>query len=68
MNLATEQVLTPDEQNDSETMETAYAVYFGKFQSAAPKLRMVISEIEKRAEKNEEWVCFLCFYLCYIDE
>lgn len=54
LNHATEQVLAPDESNENDTMDTAYAVYFGKFQAAAPKLKMVISEIEKRAESNEE--------------
>lgn len=56
MNHATEQMLAPkdEDQNDQETMDTAYAVYFGKFQAAAPKLKMVISEVEKRAEKNTE--------------
>ncbi|VVC91161.1 unnamed protein product [Leptidea sinapis] len=50
LNIATEQVLTPDDPSDTDSMDTAYAVYFGKFQAAAPKLKMVISEIEKRAE------------------
>lgn len=56
LNHATEQMLAPkdEDQNDQETMDTAYAVYFGKFQAAAPKLKMVISEIEARAEKNAE--------------
>ncbi|VVC91160.1 unnamed protein product [Leptidea sinapis] len=51
LNIATEQVLTPDDPSDTDSMDTAYAVYFGKFQAAAPKLKMVISEIEKRAEQ-----------------
>ncbi|RVE50651.1 hypothetical protein evm_004683 [Chilo suppressalis] len=53
---ATEQVLTPNDEDstDREAMDTAYAVYFGKFQATAPKLRMVISEIESRAEKNPD--------------
>ncbi|XP_014366007.2 conserved oligomeric Golgi complex subunit 3 isoform X3 [Papilio machaon] len=60
LNQATEQVLTTDEDSaDQETMDTAYAVYFGKFQAVAPKLRMVISEIEKRAETNEEYAALL---------
>ncbi|CAH0724595.1 unnamed protein product, partial [Brenthis ino] len=59
LNHATEQVLTPDEPNDSETIDTAYAVYFGKFQAAAPKLKMVITEIEKRAETNEDYASLL---------
>ncbi|CAH2050018.1 unnamed protein product, partial [Iphiclides podalirius] len=60
LNHATEQVLTPEtDSNDQESMDTAYAVYFGKFQAAAPKLRMVISEIEKRAETNEEYASLL---------
>lgn len=55
LNQATEQVLVTEEDlNDQETMDTAYAVYFGKFQAVAPKLRMIIDEIEKRAENNEE--------------
>ncbi|XP_026731351.1 conserved oligomeric Golgi complex subunit 3 isoform X2 [Trichoplusia ni] len=61
LNHATEQMLAPkeDEQNDQESMDTAYAVYFGKFQAAAPKLRMVISEIEARAEKNDDYASLL---------
>ncbi|XP_045457050.1 conserved oligomeric Golgi complex subunit 3 [Melitaea cinxia] len=59
LNHATEQVLAPDDSNESETMDTAYAVYFGKFQAAAPKLKMVISEIEKRAESNEDYASLL---------
>lgn len=56
LNHATEQMLAPkdEDQNDQDNMDTAYAVYFGKFQAAAPKLKMVISEIESRAEKNAE--------------
>ncbi|XP_068626505.1 conserved oligomeric Golgi complex subunit 3 [Battus philenor] len=60
LNQATEQILTPEEgSTDQETMDTAYAVYFGKFQAVAPKLRMVISEIEKRAETNEDYAALL---------
>ncbi|XP_075992923.1 conserved oligomeric Golgi complex subunit 3 [Anticarsia gemmatalis] len=60
LNHATEQVLAPsDEQDDLETIDTAYAVYFGKFQAAAPKLKMVISEIERRAEKNIDYAGLL---------
>lgn len=61
LNHATEQVLAPndEDQNDQESMDTAYAVYFGKFQAAAPKLRMVISEIEKRAETNADYANLL---------
>ncbi|XP_052748797.1 conserved oligomeric Golgi complex subunit 3 [Galleria mellonella] len=57
LNHATEQVLSPtdEDQTDQETIDTAYAVYFGKFQAAAPKLKLVISEIEKRAEVNTEY-------------
>ncbi|CAB3239694.1 unnamed protein product [Arctia plantaginis] len=57
LNHATEQVLAPNDEapNDQETIDTAYAVYFGKFQACAPKLRMVISEIEKRAETNSDY-------------
>ncbi|CAH1639497.1 unnamed protein product [Spodoptera littoralis] len=45
LNHATEQMLAPkdEDQNDQENMDTAYAVYFGKFQAAAPKLKMVIA-------------------------
>lgn len=57
LNHVTEQVLAPqDEPQDQESMDTAYAVYFGKFQAAAPKLKRVISEVEGRAEKNPELV------------
>ncbi|XP_048488996.1 conserved oligomeric Golgi complex subunit 3 [Plutella xylostella] len=58
---ATEQVLAPKDENstDQETIDTAYAVYFGKFQAAAPKLQKVIREIEKRAEHNEDYASFL---------
>ncbi|XP_063899567.1 conserved oligomeric Golgi complex subunit 3 [Helicoverpa armigera] len=61
LNHATEQMLAPKDEdpNDQETMDTAYAVYFGKFQAAAPKLRMVISEIEARAEKNADYASLL---------
>ncbi|XP_046966981.1 conserved oligomeric Golgi complex subunit 3 [Vanessa cardui] len=59
LNHATEQVLTPDDPMENEAMDTAYAVYFGKFQAAAPKLRMVISEIEKRAANNEDYASLL---------
>ncbi|CAK1544455.1 unnamed protein product [Leptosia nina] len=55
LNQATEQVLSPDEPHDSESVDMAYAVYFGKFQAAAPKLRLVITEVEKRAENNEDY-------------
>ncbi|XP_038208025.1 conserved oligomeric Golgi complex subunit 3 [Zerene cesonia] len=59
LNMATEQVLAPEEPHDSETMDMAYAVYFGKFQAVAPKLKMVIGEIEKRAEVNEDYASLL---------
>ncbi|KAL0851495.1 hypothetical protein ABMA28_007287 [Loxostege sticticalis] len=61
LNHATEQVLSPNEEDstEQETMDTAYAVYFGKFQAAAPKLRMVISEIESRAETNPDYASLL---------
>ncbi|XP_049873257.1 conserved oligomeric Golgi complex subunit 3 [Pectinophora gossypiella] len=61
LNHATEQVLAPKEEDptDQESMDTAYAVYFGKFQAAAPKLRMVIKEIEERAEKNTDYASLL---------
>ncbi|XP_059054859.1 conserved oligomeric Golgi complex subunit 3 isoform X2 [Achroia grisella] len=61
LNHATEQVLAPadEDQTDQETIDTAYAVYFGKFQAAAPKLKLVISEIEKRAEVNAEYLAVL---------
>ncbi|KAL4713838.1 hypothetical protein ACJJTC_015492 [Scirpophaga incertulas] len=58
---ATEDVLTPkiEDSSDQEAMNTAYAVYFGKFQAAAPKLKMVISEIESRAENNDDYASLL---------
>ncbi|XP_041975634.1 conserved oligomeric Golgi complex subunit 3 [Aricia agestis] len=59
LNNATEQVLTPDEPTERETADAAYAVYFGKFQAAAPKLKYVISEIEKRADNSEEYAALL---------
>ncbi|KAF9423233.1 hypothetical protein HW555_001302 [Spodoptera exigua] len=61
LNHATEQMLAPkdDDQNDQDNVDTAYAVYFGKFQAAAPKLKMVISEIEARAEKNADYASLL---------
>ncbi|CAH2236217.1 jg22028 [Pararge aegeria aegeria] len=59
LNHATEQVLTPDEPSDGESMDTAYAVYFGKFQAAAPKLKMVLGEVEKRAKVNEDYASLL---------
>ncbi|KAJ8735330.1 hypothetical protein PYW07_006950 [Mythimna separata] len=61
LNHATEQMLAPkdEDQTDQETMDTAYAVYFGKFQAAAPKLKMVISEVESRAEKNADYASLL---------
>ncbi|KAJ0182737.1 hypothetical protein K1T71_002106 [Dendrolimus kikuchii] len=60
LNHATEQVLAPQEDpQDQETMDTAYAVYFGKFQAAAPKLKKVISEVEQRAEKNADYASLL---------
>ncbi|KAM3959001.1 conserved oligomeric Golgi complex subunit 3 [Aphomia sociella] len=61
LNHATEQVLSPKDEDptDQEMIDTAYAVYFGKFQAAAPKLRMVISEIEKRAEVNTDYAALL---------
>ncbi|XP_050555141.1 conserved oligomeric Golgi complex subunit 3 isoform X2 [Spodoptera frugiperda] len=61
LNHATEQMLAPkdEDQNDQDNMDTAYAVYFGKFQAAAPKLKMVISEIESRAEKNADYASLL---------
>ncbi|CAH3965510.1 unnamed protein product [Pieris brassicae] len=58
LNQATEQVLSPEEP-DGETVDMAYAVYFGKFQAVGPKLRMVISEVEKRAESNEDYAHLL---------
>lgn len=60
LNHATEQVLTPTEDmQDQETLDTAYAVYFGKFQAAAPRLKRVISEVEQRAETNSEYASLL---------
>ncbi|XP_028166601.1 conserved oligomeric Golgi complex subunit 3 isoform X2 [Ostrinia furnacalis] len=61
LNHATEQVLAPNDEDstEQESMDTAYAVYFGKFQAAAPKLRMVISEIETRAETNADYASLL---------
>ncbi|CAH0694995.1 unnamed protein product [Spodoptera exigua] len=61
LNHATEQMLAPkdEDQNDQDNVDTAYAVYFGKFQAAAPKLKMVISEIEARAEKNADYASLL---------
>ncbi|XP_013188759.2 conserved oligomeric Golgi complex subunit 3 [Amyelois transitella] len=61
LNHATEQVLAPKDEGptEQEIMDTAYAVYFGKFQAAAPKLKMVITEIEKRAEGNPDYASLL---------
>ncbi|XP_063617041.1 conserved oligomeric Golgi complex subunit 3 [Cydia splendana] len=58
---ATEQVLSPKDEDASEqeNMDTAYAVYFGKFQATVPKLKMVIEEIEARAEKSPEYASLL---------
>ncbi|KAI5631800.1 sec34-like family domain-containing protein [Phthorimaea operculella] len=68
LNHATEQVLAPrdEDQTAQETIDTAYAVYFGKFQAAAPKLRMVIKEIEDRAEHNADYAtsCSLLAHAC----
>lgn len=58
LNHATEQIMAPKD-GDQESLDTAYAVYFGKFQAAAPKLKMVIGEIEARAEKSSEYTSFL---------
>lgn len=62
---ATEQILTPRPQVDSDstqfdllpmnpTADTAFALFFGKFQAAAPKLKNIFKEIEDRVEKSEE--------------
>ncbi|KAI8438134.1 hypothetical protein MSG28_010762 [Choristoneura fumiferana] len=58
---ATQQVLSPKDEDatDQENMDTAYAVYFGKFQATVPKLKMVIGEIEARAEKSAEYASLL---------
>ncbi|XP_037866759.1 conserved oligomeric Golgi complex subunit 3 [Bombyx mori] len=58
---ATEQVLGPQEDagSEEENVDTAYAVFFGKFQAAAPKLRKVIGEIEQRAETNSDYASLL---------
>ncbi|XP_077287311.1 conserved oligomeric Golgi complex subunit 3 [Arctopsyche grandis] len=67
---ATEQILTPRPQLDADstqiellplnpTADTAFALFFGKFQAAAPKLKNIFKEIEDRVEKSEEYANLL---------
>lgn len=75
---ATEQVLAPRPQLDSDsthqndltplnpTADTAFALFFGKFQAAAPKLRNIFKEIEDRVEKSEELVLFFFLNLFFV--
>lgn len=40
---------------DDETADTAFAIYYGKFQGIAPKANRIISLIEDRLEQNVEY-------------
>lgn len=40
---------------DEETADTAFAIYYGKFQGIAPKASRIISLIESRVEQNVEY-------------
>lgn len=40
---------------EEETADTAFAIYYGKFQGIAPKANRIISMIEDRLEQNVEY-------------
>ncbi|KAJ3642789.1 hypothetical protein Zmor_025544 [Zophobas morio] len=60
---ATKQVLDPDSKtnlvplnsNSAESMDTAFSLYYGKFQSAAAKIKLILAHLEEKAEKNEQY-------------
>lgn len=59
---ATKQVLDPDSKtnlvplhtNSAESMDTAFSLYYGKFQSAATKIKLILSHLEEKSTKNEQ--------------
>ncbi|XP_044261076.1 conserved oligomeric Golgi complex subunit 3 [Tribolium madens] len=60
---ATKQVLDPDSKtnvvplhsNSAESMDSAFALYYGKFQSAATKIKLILSHLEEKSTKNEQY-------------
>jgi hypothetical protein len=60
---ATKQVLDPESKtnivplhsNTAESMDTAFSLYYGKFQSAASKVKLILSHLEEKSVKNEQY-------------
>lgn len=59
---ATKQVLDPDSKsnimdvplNSTDLMDTVFSLYYGKFQSASTKIKLILSHLERKAGTNEQ--------------
>ncbi|RZC32038.1 conserved oligomeric Golgi complex subunit 3 [Asbolus verrucosus] len=69
---ATKQVLDPESKtnivplnsNTAESMDTAFSLYYGKFQSAASKVKLILSHLEEKCDKNEhDYLGVICQHL-----
>lgn len=44
---------------DDATSNTAFAIYYGKFQSCAPKVKRITTMIEERLDRSSEYEILL---------
>lgn len=42
--------------------EDAFTLYYGKFRTNAPRIKSLVEEIEKRANRNDEFVNILLLH------
>lgn len=58
---ATQQVLDSKQSSkeDDKSSNTAFAIYYGKFQAFAPKIKRITSVIEERLDRSNEYEVLL---------
>lgn len=54
---ATDQVLESKQSSkiDDKSSDTAFAIYYGKFQASAPRAKLITIKIEERLDRNNEY-------------
>lgn len=56
---AKEQSAKMDDKSSSSSSDTAFAIYYGKFQASAPKAKRITAVIEERLDRSQEYEVLL---------
>lgn len=55
----TKQVIDPESKatlvplNSTDSLDSAFSLYYGKFQSASTKIRLILAHLEEKSDQNE---------------